>query len=488
MDEVNHHSLLIEHLSFTNVAITATISFVISIVVSFIRAPKYPESIPWAGYGKGWIAAFRNAIGFFAEETQWMQNGYDTYSKKDQSFVIPGGLGANAEVVIPRSQMQWMVDQPDHVLSTSAAHYDLLGGEYVFIKPFILGDAYHEHVVHKNMARNLNALIPDLNDEICRDVDEMFGLKEEWTSFNLLNTLLAIIPKITNRMVVGEPLCRNQDYLNNMSGFTMDVIYGMMGLSLVPKILHPIVGPIYGLTSKYHYWQTSKHSMPLIKKRLEDIKKKDSGDPEYKDWKEPNDFITWTIRTAQAEGRRDECDATRIAMRICPINFASIHTTSFTGHNALLDILAADPSVLEDLREEATRIYREEGNQWSKSGLARMHRMDSAIRESQRFSGFAQTLVHRKVLALEGVTTPDGVYCPYGTTLSCPLKGVSFDTELVPGDVNKFDAFRFSREREVYEAKEAEERNASEALKLRQTGLVATSTRHFPFGHGRHAW
>jgi hypothetical protein len=40
-----------------------------------------------------------------------------------------------AEVVMPRSQMTWMFDQPDTILSTSEAHYEFLQGDYCFVKP-----------------------------------------------------------------------------------------------------------------------------------------------------------------------------------------------------------------------------------------------------------------------------------------------------------------------------------------------------------------
>jgi cytochrome P450 len=52
----------------------------------------------------------------------------------------------------------------------------------------------------------------------------------------------------------------------------------------------------------------------------------------------------------------------------------------------------------------------------------------------------------------------------------------------------EFDAFRYSRPREEYEAMDAEERKKIDALKLKQTGLVTTGVHHLPFGHGRHAW
>lgn len=492
MDNVTHlpnyeDGLVAQHLTFRNIVAALASYFVISVTVSFWAAPRYPTSIPWVGYGKGWLAGLLNTFSALKNSKDWLAEGYDKYSKKGKSFVLPASLGAPAETIIPQSQMQWMLEQPDGVLSTSGAHYDLLHGDYSFVKPIILKDPYHEHIIHKNLARNLNAIIPDLSDEVVRDVDEFFGTSGEWKSINVLDSFMRLVPKITNRMLVGEPLCRNTDYLANMLAFTNDVIRGMLLFPLFPQMLHPILGALLSLPPKYHWWRTSKYSLPLIKKRILDISKKDAGDPAYKGWVEPNDFITWSIRTTAAEGRIDEADATRISIRIMPINFASIHTTALTGQSALLDVISADKSVLEELREEASRVFAEEGNKWTKTGVSRLYRMDSAIRESQRFSTISLTFVHRKVTAKEGITSPEGVHFAYGTLLSCPWKGFSSDEDY-HSEPDRYDAFRYSREREAYAAKESEARNAVDSLRLKQNGLVTTSDRHLPFGHGRHAW
>jgi cytochrome P450 len=398
-------------------------------------------------------------------------------------------LGSTAETVIPQSQMPWLLEQPDSVLSSSAAHYDSLHGEYSFVKPSILKDAYHDHVIHKNLARNLNAVIPELDDEIRYALDDLCGLDtENFTQMDILEGfMMKIIPPVTNRMLVGLPLCRNQDFLNNVLGYTMDVIRGLILLALVPKLLHPVIGPIHGLGAKYHYWRTRKYTRPLVQKRLDDMRRKNAGDSEYKDWKEPNDYITWSIRTATAEGRQDELDPGRIAIRIMPLNFASIHTTAMTGQGVLLDVLSADPSVIEALREEAERIYKEEGNQWTKSGLARMYKMDSAIRESQRFSPIALTFIAKKVMVKEGITTPEGIHLAHGTTVGCAWVPAASDSDIYDKP-HVYDAFRFSRDREEYEAMNAEEKVNVNALKLKQSGAVTTGIYHLAFGHGRHAW
>jgi hypothetical protein len=452
-----------------------------------LSAPQPPSSIPWQGYGKGWIAGMRN---FFAvtKSKEWVLTGYEKYSKHNKIFVLPPTLGISAEIVVPRSQMSWMFDQPDSVLSTSEAHFDVLQGSYSFVDPIILRDPYHEHVIHKNLVRNLNALIPDLAEEIPGSIESIYGLDTEaYRTVEVIDSFMRMIPRLTNHMLVGPTLCREKKYLDAVLSFTKDVIRTQMILLLAPKAIHPILGSLLSFTSKYHYWLSSRFTVPLIKERLEDIRKKDAGDPAYKDWKEPHDFISWTCRTAQAEGRLDEMQPDRIAQRVMPLNFASIHTTFITASEIMINILGADPSVIESLREEAYRVLSEEGG-WTKQGLSRMHRMDSAIRESQRVSPIALTFIGRKVVAKEGVVTPEGVHLKYGTVLSCPWAPVALDEDIHEQDAAEFDAFRYSRPKEAYDAMTPEEKQKTNALKLKQSGMVTTGHAHLPFGHGRHAW
>lgn len=481
------HGLITKSINATNIVWAALLYFILALGISFWRAPRYPTTIPWVGHGSGWFAAVLNTVDGFKNSKRWMHDGYHKHNKNGRPFVLPPGLGATAEVVIPRVQIPWLIDQPDEVLSPHAASYDILSGDYLFAERIILQDPYHERAIHKHLARNMNAMLPEIDSKVCREADDFFGKDKSFHSVNVLDVFMKLAPRITNVMLVGQPLCENKDFLHHVAGFVDNVIRGFVVFPLTPLVLRPIVGRLLGLVSKYHAWKASKYTLPIIKQRLAMI----TGDPEKgikgEETSTPNDFITWQIKTAMSEGRTEECDPWRISLRIMPLDFAAIHTTAMTGHAALLDILSAEPNVLERLREEAERVYKEEGRQWTKKGLAKLYRMDSAIRESQRFSSFAQTFLHRKVLAKDGIIGPDGVHYAYGSILSAAWWATSNDDELFPR-ADKYDAFRYSRDREAYEAKPAEERDQAETLKLKQSAIVTTSDIHLPFGHGKHAW
>lgn len=451
-----------------------------------LNTPGPPASVPCQGYGNGRIAGIRNYFAL-SKSKEWVLAGYENYSKNNKIFVLPHTLGMPAEVIFPRSQMRWLFDQPDSIISTSEAHYDVLHGKYSFIEPIIMKDPYHEHVIHKNLVRNLNSISLHTSEEIPQSIDTIFGIDTaSYRKFDIMESFFQMIPSITNRMMVGPAIGREQKYLDAVLSFTKDVIRTSLVMVLCPKAVQPIIGRLLGLASKYHYWISSRYTLPLIEKRFEELARKDSGDPEYKEWKEPQDFITWSYRTAQADGRLDEMQPVRVAQRILPLNFAAIHTTTITAYETLANILSADPSVLEDLREEVYRVHHEEGG-WTKQGFSRMHRLDSTIRESQRLAPLGLTLIHRKVIARAGITTPEGIKLEYGTLITCPWAPVAFDEEIHDKSATKFDAFRYSRAREAYDAMSADEKHNANALALKQTGMVTTSDRHLAFGHGRHA-
>ncbi|POS76226.1 cytochrome P450 [Diaporthe helianthi] len=483
-------------LSLGNILAGILASTALSLFLTWLRAPRYAKDIPRVGVGKSFIAAFSEMQG-------WIQDGYDKYSKDGKAFIIPGLLGTTPEVVLPTSQMNWMLDQPDHIISSAAAHYDILNGEYSFVDKRILEEPYQEHVVHRSLARHLAALIPGLDKQVRACVDDVYGTDDkEWRTVNIWDSLMALIPRVTNLMFVGQELCGNKEYIDNMLNFTEDVTRDLMTFPMVPTIIKPIVGPLAGLASKYHYRKTAKHSVPLIKQRLRDMAAKESGDPAYRDWKPPNDYITWTISVATAEGRTDELDPVRISQRLLPLNFAAIHTTAITMLHAFLDILAhdRDQHILDSLREEVVRVLEgeEPRGEWTKTKLSRLHRTDSAIRESMRVNAMAQTMLIRKVVAPSGVTNETtGQHFSRGTILSCPIWCTQHDEDIFGRGADSYDAFRYSRLREEYEAGGAaaaaasdlgdNKKDAEAGLRVAKMGMVTTSPENFGFGHGRHA-
>lgn len=330
-------------------------------------------------------------------------------------------------------------------------------------------------------------------EELDSAFDEQWGKDtKQWKEICVFDNLMLIIPRAVNRMLIGLPLCRNEDYLSNASKFATDVITSAtIFLRFTPRWLKPILGPLFTLPNSHHWRNTAKHTLPVIKERLANFERK-REDPTF-EWEEPNDYISWHIEIATAENRQDELTPDMISRRLMPLNFAAIHTTTLTITNCLFDLIASDPAkgYLEGIREEAERVLAEEGGQWTKAGLAKCHRADSAVRESMRVSNFLTRGVMRKVLPEEGVENKaEGWRAPKGAYIGLDVHSVQHDPEIYP-DPDTYDAFRFSRPREddTQNAgnRTATEKNGAETLKQKNVGLITTSDTFLPFSHGRHA-
>lgn len=104
-----------------------------------------------------------------------------------------------------------------------------------------------------------------------------------------------------------------------------------------------------------------------------------------------------------------------------------------------------------------------------------------------RLSNFATRGVTRKIIAPEGLRNEEeGWTAPYGSYVSVDQHNRHHDESIFP-DPNVYDAFRFSRPREQYEAENPDMKDSEEWLKLRNLSMTSTGENFLPFGHGRHA-
>jgi len=240
------------------------------------------------------------------------------------------------------------------------------------------------------------------------------------------------------------------------SEFTIDVTKGAAIISLFPNFLKPIAGrlltPIQAQVKR-----GMRHLVPIIKDRQRYI------DEYGKDWDDkPNDMLSWVMDNA----RGDEKSLRNLTLRILLVNFAAIHTTSMSFTQALF---ASMPHYIQPLRDEVQAVIAKDG--WSKASLGNMHKVDSFLKETQRYGGLAVTSLMRK--ALKDFTFSDGTVIPKNAFVCVASFPIHHDEEYyINSDV--FDGFRFADMR------------TSEGENIKHQ-LVATHASYLPFGYGKNA-
>jgi len=195
-------------------------------------------------------------------------------------------------------------------------------------------------------------------------------------------------------------------------------------------------------------------------------------DHETWDGTKPNDMLMWLMEEAKDE----EKEVRSLVLRILTVNFAAIHTSSMSFAHALYR-LAADPSYISPLREEVERVLKEENGVWSKYAISKMKKVDSFMKECQRYYGLGVVSMTRK--ALKDFSFSDGTFIPKGTFVSSASGPIHFDSKNYDHP-EVFDPWRFA---------EADGSSSPDGGNLEGSKLlfVSTSTEYMPFGHGKHA-
>ncbi|KAJ7168733.1 cytochrome P450 [Mycena filopes] len=428
-----------------------------------LRDPKL-DAIPIIG-SSGFLSSYRDALASLKDASPLIQRGYNEHPEGVFRYAHPYGW---RYVLCGPKLVKALGAAPEHMLSFVDGLEDVLPTRLV-VDPVITDNPYHHHTIRTNLTRNLHARFPDVRDEIvCAFNDVLRVHGPEWQTVTVLPMIMAVVARVSNRLFVGLPLCRDEAYLRNNVEFALDVIRSAQRIALFPKFLRPLVGPFVTHKTKC-FARAIERLGPTVEERLE--KEREMG-PEW--FGKPNDFISWLLESADEESRTTH----DLVLRVLATNFAAIHTSSMAFTHALFD-LAAHPEHLAPLREEVERVIDGEGGRWSKAALNGMVKVDSFLRESQRLNAGGPLNMIRKVVAKEGFRLPDGTILPHGAIVCVAAQATHRDAAKFD-NADKFDGFRFAREREEHIAKHEED-----SVFKRQ--MISTGVDHLPFGTGKHA-
>ena len=292
---------------------------------------------------------------------------------------------------------------------------------------------------------------------------------------------------------------RDETFIEHVINYAGAALSSGPFLQAFPELLRPLVGLAVLYPNRKHYRRTAQYVIPLIEQRRADMERA-ACDPDFK-YQEPNDLLQWTLVSSLRSDRSFNWNNDLICKRYLACTVAAIHTTAVMSSHILFDLASSPPELraTETLREEVLQVRAElSGGEWTRAALAKLVRLDSAIRESMRMGQMSGIGSGRVVTAPGGVTLEDGAYAPKGSHLCVHAFGVhQFDPSYA--EPQKYDPFRFSRPREAFEARgddkgvngAAREETAAEKgtayLQQRSTTAATTSPSFLSFGHGRHA-
>lgn len=200
----------------------------------------------------------------------------------------------------------------------------------------------------------------------------------DWTSLDLYPTTLRIIARVSARIFVGFPLCRDEDWLKTSIRFTIDVFNTAFEIRSVPWFFRPFKAYFHqaAISVKSHRKLAKARLAPIIEARLaeEEAAKKAGRSPENHD-----DMLQWLMDVVKPEHKNAEA----LGEMQLLTSMAAIHTSNITFINVLLG-LASHPEYIQPLREEIETAIKEDGGAVQKATLRKMKKLDSFMRECLR--------------------------------------------------------------------------------------------------------
>ncbi|KAI3320946.1 cytochrome P450 [Xylariaceae sp. AK1471] len=442
----------------------------------YFTGPRLPKGLSVIGAKKGdwfpfWQATWRNSFNVAG-------GVMEAYTKhKNEAVIMPiMGLGAATLIMLPQSDSSFISDQDPGVLNLREVIIDGLHYRYTLSDKYVLTHPLHKKLITTTLTNQVGPLLPELADETIVGFESQWG--NDTSAFRevcVWDTVGRVIGCATNRVFVGLPFCRDPKLLDAGYAYARSLPVSATLLGWVWEPARPVLAPLITMQTRAYERRFAHVILPEIERRLRDYDRAEKS-------KKKNDFLQWSIDQAKEGGDPEMWKPRTLASRILLMNMVSIHTSSLTFTNVLLDLVSSKPEYIEELRTEVATVLNETGGVWTKATLAKLEKLDSVFRESARLNTSVAVGLRRKIVVPEGITTPSGVHIPYGNVVAVPSFAVLTDEKVYP-DADKFVPFRFvDQRREINTGDRPKDHTASSRLTF-----YATSIDYLAFGNGRQA-
>ncbi|KAI4213890.1 MAG: hypothetical protein LQ351_003585 [Letrouitia transgressa] len=376
---------------------------------------------------------------------EMMLEGYE--ATKGGFFYLPTPAGERLN--IPTKYIEELKNAPDDRASFTDSFLEMFMGRYTSI-----GLKWHLHpnVVKKDLNAALARIMPSVEQEIEYAYDAVMPPCDSWTPLQMADKFNQLISRASNHMFGGTDLSRNLSWTRVSIDFATDTYLAAVRLKQFPAILRPVVQYFIPEMQKVRRHQSLARQVivPEIEFRLK------TGD-------RPLDLLHMLWEAAKGPDKTPEF----MAYTALAISFAAIRTSSSVPTHVLYD-LCAHREYIKPLREEIVTVLEEQGSLSSKAALNKLVKLDSFMKESQRFNPLSfltfGRVIHRDL------TLSDGMTIPAGTTIGVPAYAIAHDPDFYPNP-SVFNGFRF----------------VPSDSEQQQPVFTTTNASNLMWGYGKHA-
>lgn len=429
--------------------------------------------------------------------------GYERFTKANRPFALPTMWTGEYVIVMPPSQLD-IVNRPENEITGFWALIENIQLPYFIPDRTVIEKVIHFEVSRKDLSlRKVELQAASTMDEIDRAYRTYWGTESSWSTVNGWDTCGRIIARVALRTLVGSPMCRNGELLEQTRLFANSLFASAAVMNCMPPFLRPVLGPLLAIQARYYYGARVKNVLAsLIEERIKlweqhkngNLAKDDlpvSSDRSNKTKRTSlanavtleDDFLQWLISRSASHGPTHMIPGT-IALRLLALNTMFVFAMSYVFAHTVSDICTSPQKneIVGALEEECRLVLASQNSTGlaSKAAVDKLYRLDSTIRESMRVSDVGVVTLPRDVVGNQALDLGNGILAPPGTRLVFPTQSMHLDPEYHE-DPLRFDPFRFSRPFENNDSSSLKSQDINRRL------LVTLEPGFLAFGYGKRA-
>ncbi|EXL39272.1 hypothetical protein FOCG_18117 [Fusarium oxysporum f. sp. radicis-lycopersici 26381] len=370
---------------------------------------------------------------FTTQSRHVLQDAYDKF--KDRIFVV---RRVDRDInVLPAKYLDEMRSLPRPVMNGTIPQVLNLCAKYTSIH-FMLTSDLLLRVINNKLTPDLTKYVDMAKVEMDYSFTVDLPQPDDWIEFDIQAATRNIISRMSSKIFLGYPACRNQDWIDMSIQFTADLFGTAFILKHFPEWMRPFVSPF--IPHRYRMKSIVERGKKIVGEQIDNHRNNRANEIETEDT-----LLAWMLDNGTAK----EYALEEMTQRQLLLVLASIHTTTMATANFLFDLCTHPEyfSVLRDEIKEVTEKYGRIGENKdisAKIWLTKLEKMDSFLIESQRF----EPSVHLKPqrVALQEINLKDGTVIPKGAMIAWAGHQHANDP-LVNQDPGRFDPMRAYRKR-----------------------------------------
>ncbi|KAF2820880.1 cytochrome P450 [Ophiobolus disseminans] len=375
---------------------------------------------PVAGYRSFLEPTFLVRLRFVFNAVGIMNSGYHKF--KNTSFIVRR-MDTDLTILAPKYLEELRKSGLDALNATHANIHNVLG-DYTNLTEMKHNDHFIKAITHC-LNPNINEFMKHIQDEVNYsfkvDMPKFEG--DEWKSVDIHILLKRIISRVSCRIMLGFPYCRNETMVEITESHTICIFGVTLILRRFPPILHPLVALL--IPQRWRMWRNIRETKKMTQDILDDYKvMKASGEAR------PKTLLTWMVDNAKPHQESlHSLVSTQLAVTV-----AAVYTSSqVTSH--LLVFLATKPQYIAELRQEIAETNSDMEN----IDHSKLQKMEACLSETLRINPPQTNSPQRR--AMREIKLRDGVIIPKGALVAFPATPLSMDPAIYQ-DPTQFMPFR----------------------------------------------